>query len=491
MQKFLSIFRIRLAIFSISLAMAFLTGSHGLAEDQTQDSSSKPSKATYQVTRKSKHFKEEILRRLKLGEDPYSTPPSKSLLRSRCEAPTDLPGFNISGSVEVPEDYSLPEGQKIRVFYYGKLVSNMEPIVFFNGGPGSDSHSSAQLLSSVHFPTAQNLSWIFIDQRGTGCSSPFPEDPTPENVERLTHYTSEEIVKDAEVIREKLLGPHSKWKVFGQSFGGLITHRYALIAPQSIKAAYAHGFSVMNDSQKWLELRVRSQKRVLASYLSQYPDDEAKIRQLRSQIPDTQCFSDGSTQICGNAVTDALTIFLGFTTSWPRLHTTLASLVGPDGHVSTTALNRFVDTFVFGVYNNNGLAGSVISMIEISASHETDQQACLRVNQAIEASGDNPQDWLINECRLLGSFQNSEWDQLLKNLNIQKLITPEFMKNTLVKNPQMPFYLYSGQNDVFVPVETFAEEVNTLGALIHYTHFMNSGHEGFSTEAKVWKDIAQ
>jgi homoserine acetyltransferase len=58
-----------------------------------------------------------------------------------------------------------------------------------------------------------------------------------------------------------------------------------------------------------------------------------------------------------------------------------------------------------------------------------------------------------------------------------------------MQNASLPFYLYSGAKDVFVPIETFQEEIQKLGSRITYREFNASGHEGFYTEKQVWKDL--
>jgi hypothetical protein len=122
-----------------------------------------------------------------------------------------LPQNYLQGFVEAPEDYAHPEGRKIQVFYYGRLEDGKDPIVFFNGGPAADSHSSYSILEKM--ASAKKLSFIYIDQRGNGCSDAFPSEPTEENVQRLTHYTSADIVRDAELafsLRNGFLSSISK-----------------------------------------------------------------------------------------------------------------------------------------------------------------------------------------------------------------------------------------------------------------------------------------
>lgn len=397
-----------------------------------------------------------------------------------------LPKNFVQGFVEVPEDYENPNGRKISVFYYGRLEKNKAPVVFYNGGPASDSHGSYTTLEGK--AESQKLSFIYVDQRGTGCSDAFPSEPTGENVQRLTHYTSTEIVKDSEVIRAKLLGNQAKWKIFGQSYGGLIVHRYSIVAPESVSEAYAHGFSLMNDQVEWLKRRVQSQKRVLEMYLKSYPQDRETIAQIRSKISEKLCFEDQGTEVCGPKLLDALTIFLGFANTWPRMHQTIQALLDVDGELNMEFLETFVRYYVFGVYNNNGLAGSVISMTEISGGG-SDSETCQLINQELAAEGQKPEDWLINECRLLGGMKNDKWNELLQQVDSQGAMTPSQLKASLEKNPKLPFYLYSGEKDVFVPIETFEEEVKELGPRITYRQFPKSGHEGFYTEPQVWADI--
>jgi pimeloyl-ACP methyl ester carboxylesterase len=406
-----------------------------------------------------------------------------------CSAP-DFFGRNIEGRVAVPEDYNNPDGRKIQVYYYGRLQAGKDPVVFYNGGPASDSHGSAQILEDfIRNPDSQKLSFIYIDQRGTGCSDLFPTDPTAETIERLSHYTSAEIVKDSEIIREKVLGVGSKWKIFGQSFGGLIVHRYAITAPDSVTAAYAHGFSLMKDQNEWLKLRVQSQKRVSDVYFKTYPNDRDTLAKIRSLIPESQCFTDGGTKVCGPKIMDALTILLGFSNSWSYMHQIISQVL-PAGSdtLNQAALKGFIRNYVFGVYNSNGLAVSVISISEISGG-TSDADGCKLAEEKLKTEGEDPEAWLINECRLLVGMQNDQWTEILKTVKSNLQMNPEQLLNSLNAHPNLPFYLYAGEKDVFVPVETFQEEIKILGDKINYHQFPGTGHEGFYMEKQVWSDL--
>ncbi len=40
-----------------------------------------------------------------------------------------------------------------------------------------------------------------------------------------------------------------------------------------------------------------------------------------------------------------------------------------------------------------------------------------------------------------------------------------------------------------MPKETVAAEAEAMGNLLRYTHFQNSGHEGFYTEDQIFDDL--
>jgi pimeloyl-ACP methyl ester carboxylesterase len=395
---------------------------------------------------------------------------------------SQYPGY-VAGSLEVPEDWSNPDkSPKISLFYYWKKgegdAANRPPVVFFNGGPASDSHSSVEVLSTQDF--LNNSSFVFLDQRGTGCSTNFPTEMTEENAQRLTKWGSRAIVADSEALRKHLFGDR-KWRPYGQSYGGFIVHRYLETAPQGIDRAIAHGASIMQDPVDWQVERVKSQKRVSDTYFQQYPDDKTIMTMARATLSPKQCWKNGNDGICGPSVFDSLTILLGFHDSWPQLHQWIQKLRGSDGKLNIAYVNKVVTTFVFGVYGEGGLAGDVISKMEIVPGFD-DRTGCGETMDRLTKAGDKPESWLINECRLLIDYQKPNF-AVMKNVKGAGIDLQALRAN--IENQHLPFFLYSGQQDVFVPYATFNEEVKFLGNDVHYESFPNSGHEGFYTEPHV------
>ncbi len=106
------------------------------------------------------------------------------------------------------------------VLVYYKVVGAGEPLMMLHGGPGA---SHDYLLPYV-LSLARTNRLVFIDERGSGRS---------EKLEDLKGYTVENMVEDAEAVRQALgLG---KINLLGHSFGGVLAQAYAFKYPQHLK----------------------------------------------------------------------------------------------------------------------------------------------------------------------------------------------------------------------------------------------------------------
>jgi len=393
--------------------------------------------------------------------------------------------------IEVPESWDDAKSPKIKVFYYYRKDTDSsfkDPVVFFNGGPAGSSHSSYSVLQGA--ASQHNLSFVYLDQRGTGCSDGYPVEVTATGMKRLQQYASRSIVRDAEAIRVKLLGEKQRWHSFGQSYGGYITHRYVEEAPQGLTGAFAHGSSLMADTIEWITLRLLSQKRIVEEYFAKYPGDRDIITKARSQISDKKCFTDEESTICGSGVLDAAVILLAFRNSWPTLHSNLSRILDSNGRINEAFLERWVSQLVFGVFANNAMPASAIWETEngIDPFDATDISYCHRVTQRLVERGEKPDTWDLNECRVLGGLK-SPFDRLIGAIEKRDTFNLQNVEQSLSKHAELPFHLYAGEMDPVVPIETFTEEVKQLGERIRFTQFPTSGHEGFYTEKQVWKDL--
>lgn len=404
-----------------------------------------------------------------------------------------LPSDFIKDWVLVPEDYSNPNGFKIKVFYYGKIEQGQTPIAFFNGGPGGNSHSSYAVLTKTKSGFQKwdkNTSFIYIDQRGTGCSDPYPEGKSQDVIRRLANYGSHEIILDSETVRQKLLGSQP-WKVFGQSYGAHIVHRYFIEAPQGVLSAHAHANVITSDPVERFANRLLSQKRILESYFTQYQGDKEKIESLLKALPATKCYHDAQTKkkACGYGPVSNLISFLGWTPKWSNMHMWINYMWDENGF-NETAYKEFLSIYEFSgeIPNyNKELASAVITFVDRNF-----YTTCGETFKRIVSRGSTIDSLLIHEClnvtQLPEEDLGADVEAAIQALPTSHISVAQF-KTSLEQNPSKPFYLYSGDMDCYVPKESFQEEMNSVSNLLKYTSFKGSGHDGFYTEPLVWNNL--
>ncbi|MCP4986682.1 MAG: alpha/beta fold hydrolase [Colwellia sp.] len=168
------------------------------------------------------------------------------------------------GTVEVPENYQLPQGKKISVnFSILPAINNSDnkiPLMFLAGGPGEGAAElSAQIFSNFN-EIRKSRDIILVDQRGTGKSQPLqcqdaldinpytslPEDFTNEEVKDclakltagneidLAQFTSENAIRDFDAVRAAL--GHEKINIYGGSYGTRAALVYMRLFPQSLNS---------------------------------------------------------------------------------------------------------------------------------------------------------------------------------------------------------------------------------------------------------------
>jgi pimeloyl-ACP methyl ester carboxylesterase len=398
--------------------------------------------------------------------------------------------------IKVPENPFEPEGRKIQVFYYGPKTLNENVVIFYNGGPGSNSHGTKNSFDSdlAKHQLQQKISFIYVDQRGTGCSSGYPNKRTEEDVLRARWYGSTGIVYDSEAIRQKLLGA-KKWKIFGQSYGAFIVHRYVSLFPGSIDSAYAHANTINADAEQRMYDRIYSQYRVLNMYFDVYPEDKAKLAALKNYLTLTKCFTtEFIGEVCGHELLAGSIFTLGFSNYWPYLHSNISEIVKANEDkftIDDEKIKKMITQLMDYEESDMGLAGAVIAYFDrnVSGGYET----CANVYRKLAEAQISEDQLLLNECMpsIQSKYSTSALNQKIKEIIGSKTdhLKIENFKEGLLKMKAKSFYLYSGEKDCFVPKESFNEELGYVGALLNYTNFMDSGHEGYRSEKQVWDDL--
>jgi len=155
----------------------------------------------------------------------------------------------VDHNFSVPLDYEKDSSKKISIFVREIVRAKYENkelpyLIFFQGGPGYE--SPRPITDSGWIKRAsEEFRVLLLDQRGTGLSTPISTESLSgmsdkDMAEYLTWFRADNIVRDAEQIRENLIG-NNKWSVLGQSFGGFCATHYLSFYPDSLDKVFITG----------------------------------------------------------------------------------------------------------------------------------------------------------------------------------------------------------------------------------------------------------
>ena len=194
---------------------------------------------------------------------------------------------------DLPLDHASPERGKLTVFAREVVSSEKESdelpwLVFFQGGPGSESPRPLQLVDKTWLARAlEDYRVLFLDQRGTGRSTPVGDlegMSAEEQAEYLTHFRADSIVRDAELIRHQLGA--EPWTVLGQSFGGFCVVNYLSHAPEGLAAALLTGGLPPLERHPDDVYRATYERAAAKSraYYERYPEDKERVVDILGRL---------------------------------------------------------------------------------------------------------------------------------------------------------------------------------------------------------------
>ncbi|MDL5028993.1 alpha/beta fold hydrolase [Vibrio sp. TMPB1044] len=218
-------------------------------------------------------------------------------------------------SFELPLDYQAKDGQQIQVFArelvdLAKDAQELPWLIYFQGGPGFPSpRVSGQ--SGWLKRALQNYRVLLLDQRGTGNSTVISHETlahlSPEQqAEYLTHFRADNIVRDAEAIREQF--GVKQWSTIGQSFGGFCTLSYLSLFPQSLKCCYVTGGipSIEREADDVYRATYKRVEDKNKAFFAQFPQAQAMCREISDyllnndvRLPNGQVFTVEQFQLIG------------------------------------------------------------------------------------------------------------------------------------------------------------------------------------------------
>ena len=295
-------------------------------------------------------------------------------------APRKLNGMILRDHrFKLPLDYTRPHGETIEVFAREVCLREKDDdkdlpwMIFFQGGPGFASPRPS-LNSGWIGEVLKSHRLLLLDDRGTGLSARIlPQSlagfSTPgEQADYLVHFRADNIVRDAEAIREVLLGPDTQWKGIGQSYGGFCLLTYLSLHPESLSGVIITG-GVAGIKRKIDDIYRLTYQRVIEKnegYYSRYPEDEELAKRIVTHLAGNEIFLPGGARLTPRRL-QQLGLPLGMSDGRETLHYLLetAFIEGSDGPE---------------------LSFDFLKAVENQTSYETNPIFCL-LHEAVYAEG--------------------------------------------------------------------------------------------------------
>ncbi|MEU6532328.1 alpha/beta fold hydrolase [Streptomyces sp. NPDC046928] len=231
----------------------------------------------------------------------------------------------------VPLDHARPTGETIELFARelvagDKAHQDLPWLVYLQGGPGFGANRFVGKGGAWLGRALKEFRVLLLDQRGTGLSTPANRQTLPlrggpaEQADHLTHFRSDAIVRDCELIRREVTGG-APWTVLGQSFGGFCTVNYLSTAPEGLTAAVITGGLPSLDAHADDVYRAaypRIERKVAAHY-ARYPQDVERARRIADHLLAHDVVLPNGYRLTAEAF-QSLGILLGGSEGSHRLH---------------------------------------------------------------------------------------------------------------------------------------------------------------------------
>lgn len=381
---------------------------------------------------------------------------------------------------QLPLVYSDPEGEKLEIFAREVCLRESDAdetlpwAIYFQGGPGCASPRPT-LNSGWISEVLKTHRLLLLDQRGTGLSSrvlpqtlaKFPS--AQKQADYLTHFRADNIVRDAEAIRNTLVGPGRKWQGIGQSYGGFCLLTYLSMYPEGLSGVVITGG--VPCIKRTIEENYRlTYRRVLEkndAYYRRYPDDEVLAKRIATFLDKNEVILPSGSRLTARRF-QQLGMAFGMSEGFESIHYLLE------------------DAFVEGV-SGEEISYNFVTEMERRTSFETNPIFCI-MHESIYAEGYATQ-WAAERVR--EEFPQVDMPKNPRLVFTGEMIAPDMLNDYAALNPlkecaeilanksdwgalydldqlaknEVPVAAISYYDDMYVPIEWSVETAR------HIPHF--------------------
>lgn len=388
---------------------------------------------------------------------------------------------------DVPLDHSAPVGADnptIEVFAREIVRDGGEDLphlLFLQGGPGGRGPRQGDWRDGWIGEALKDFRVVLLDQRGTGQSTRLDALSLSElpdaraQADRLMLFRQDQIVRDAEVLREQLTGGRP-WTTLGQSYGGFLTMTYLSLAPEGVEASLiTGGLPGLVDIDDIYRLTYAATAARNTEYLRLHPEDERTIREVAAHLRGTEEFLPTGERLSTERFR-MIGLGLGMQTATDMLHFLLE---GP--WVSVRGERRLSREFLHGVAAEVAMAPMYGVLHESIYAGATPALAGRATNWSADrlaeevpgfAKDADPLDWsepyhLTGEHMMRAFFtEDPELAPLAEATDVLATRTdwqPVYLPEVLAEN-RVPVVAAVYHDDMFVPRQLSLDTAALIGA---------------------------
>lgn len=405
---------------------------------------------------------------------------------------------------ELPLDYANPNAGSLEIFVREVVDASqcdddsLPWLIFFQGGPGFPANRPADASGWIG-EAIKTHRVLLLDQRGTGLSSRIlPQTlarfSTPQQqADYLSHFRADSIVRDAEAIRQALLGENSRWIGMGQSFGGFCLLTYLSLFPESLAGVIITG-GVAGIKRHIDDIYRHTYREAIAknsSYYLRYPEDETSVQAIVKHLIEHDVRLPSGVRLTPRRL-QALGLALGSGNGFESLHYLIekAFIHGIDGPELASDFLSEVESM--HAFDTNPLY--CILHESIYAEGYATQWAAERMRAEFPEFDINPESRLHFTAEMIGPDMLDDFAQLRPLKECAELLAAKsdwgalYDLDQLAKN-QVPIAALSYYEDLYVPID-FSRE--TAQHIPRFQQWVTNEweHDGIRADgAKIFKTL--